>query len=316
MQAAQSLVSPTHRIFFSLPQVLQERPRHLGLARIDAALKQHPNDRCVASGVGNGGCALDAAAKPRRRSQRRYVQQRSKTPPFRAHVVQTLLVRLANKAVPGALQSSPLARDGSFQPFHRDGMLTERRVRRGYFGEPPRSNGSDVRSTRLPFLVVLLAIVAAGTWYYYSQRTTSNGETMAVYYTKLDGTSLGDVSVSLRPRQPDESAAEHRHNAVLYAAVEAVAGPPNDIKAIRFPPGTRVRGVAVEGSTATVDLSKEVEQQAGGSFGENGEFKGLVYTVTGIHGISAVQVTVDGARLETLPGGHLELDQPLHRSDW
>ena len=148
------------------------------------------------------------------------------------------------------------------------------------------------------------------------QRTTSNGETMAVYYAKLDGNSLGDLHVSLRPRQPDESVAEHRHNTVLYAAVEAVAGPPNDIKAIRFPPGTRVRSVDIEGTTASVDLSKEVEQQAGGSFGENGEFKALVYTMTGIRGINAVQVTVDGARLETLPGGHLELDQPLHRSDW
>ncbi|HEY6450767.1 MAG TPA: GerMN domain-containing protein [Candidatus Cybelea sp.] len=169
---------------------------------------------------------------------------------------------------------------------------------------------------RPAILVVLLAIVAAGTWYYHLQRTTSNGETMAVYYAKLDGNSLGDLRVSLRPRQPDESVAEHRHNTVLYAAVEAVAGPPNDIKAIRFPPGTRVRSVDIDGSTATIDLSKEVEQQAGGSFGENGEFKALVYTVTGIRGINAVQVTVDGARLETLPGGHLELDQPLHRSDW
>ncbi len=169
---------------------------------------------------------------------------------------------------------------------------------------------------RPAILVVLLAIVAAGTWYYHLQRTTSNGETMAVYYAKLDGNSLGDLRVSLRPRQPDESVAEHRHNTVLYAAVEAVAGPPNDIKAIRFPPGTRVRSADIDGTTATVDLSKEVEQQAGGSFGENGEFKALVYTVTGIRGINAVQVTVDGARLETLPGGHLELDQPLHRSDW
>jgi germination protein M len=144
----------------------------------------------------------------------------------------------------------------------------------------------------------------------------TTGETIAVYYTKLDGTSLGDVRVSLRSRQPGESAAEHLHNAVLYAAVEAVAGPPNGSKAIRFPPGTRVNGVRVDGPTAIVDLSKEVERQAGGSFGENGEFKALVYTVTGIRGINAVQITVDGARLETLPGGHLALDEPLHRSDW
>jgi spore germination protein GerM len=164
--------------------------------------------------------------------------------------------------------------------------------------------------------VVLLAFVAAATWYLASHRAANREQTIAVYYTKLDGTTLADVRVSLRPRQPDESAAEHLHNTALYAAVQAVAGPPNDIGAIRFPPGTRVLGVAIDGSTATVDLSKEVEQQAGGSFGENGEFKALVYTVTGIRGIDAVQVTVSGARLETLPGGHLELDQPLRRSDW
>ncbi|MBV8343819.1 MAG: GerMN domain-containing protein [Candidatus Eremiobacteraeota bacterium] len=173
-----------------------------------------------------------------------------------------------------------------------------------------------MRSPRLPILIVLLAIVAAGTWYSLSRRAARNGETVAVYYTKVNGTTLGEVRVSMRPRQPGESAAEHLHNTALYAAVEAVAGPPNDVQAIRFPPGTRVLGVTVDGSTATVDLSKDVERQAGGTFGENGEFKALVYTVTGIPGIDAVAVTVDGARLEILPGGHLELDQPLHRSDW
>ncbi len=173
-----------------------------------------------------------------------------------------------------------------------------------------------MRSQRLPVLVVLLAIIAAGTWYSLSHRAARNAETIAVYFTKADGTTLGDVRVSMRPQQPGESAAEHLHNTLLYAAVQAVAGPPNAIRAIRFPPGTRVLGISVDGSTATVDLSKEVGSQAGGTYGESGEFKGLVYTLTQIHGIDAVQVVVGGARLETLPGGHLELDQPLHRSDF
>jgi hypothetical protein len=227
-----------------------------------------------------------------------------------------LLVGLANETPARALQRALLVSNGFYQPLHYNGPLMRRGVRRGYFGRPSRSRNSDVRSTRLPVLVALLAIVAAAFWYYHSQRTTSHGETIAIYYTKLDGTSLGDVRVSLRPRQSGESAAEHLHNALLYAAVQTVAGPPNEISAIRFPPGTRVLEVGANGSTATVDLSKEVERQAGGTFGENGEFKALVYTVTGIHGIGAVQVTVDGVRLETLPGGHLELDQPLHRSDF
>ncbi len=173
-----------------------------------------------------------------------------------------------------------------------------------------------MKASRLLFLVVLLAAVVAGTWYFLSRRAPEPGGTLAVYYTKLDGTTLGNLSVSLRPQQPGESSAEHLRNTVKYAAVEAVAGPPSDVQAIRFPPGTRVLDATVSGSTATVDLSNDVARQAGGSFGENGEFKALVYTVTAVPGIDAVRVTIAGQTLPTLPGGHLELDEPLHRSDW
>lgn len=173
-----------------------------------------------------------------------------------------------------------------------------------------------MRSPRLFFLVVLLAIVAAGTWYYLSHGAPGASETIPIYYTKLDGKTLGEMRVSMRPRQADESATERLHNVVLYAAVQAIAGPPNDVQAIRFPPGTRVLEANVNGSTASLDLSKNLEQQAGGTFGENGEFKALAYTITGIEGIDAVQILVEGNRLETLPGGNFELDQPLHRSDW
>ena len=174
----------------------------------------------------------------------------------------------------------------------------------------------NVKSSRLYILIALLAIAVAGTWFYLSHRPEAVGNTLTVYYTKLDGKTLGNLSVSLRPPQPGESAAEHLRNVALYAAVQAVAGPPGGVQAIRFPPGTRVAGVNVNGTTATVDLTKEVEQQAGGTFGENGEFKALVYTVTGVRGIDAVSVTVDGQTLPTLPGGHIELDEPLHRSDF
>ena len=173
-----------------------------------------------------------------------------------------------------------------------------------------------MRGTRAVALVVLLVVVAAGAWFYLSHRPPELGGSLTVYYTKLDGTTLGTLSVSLRPRQPGESAEEHLRNAVLYAAVQAVAGPPSDVQAIRFPPGTRVEDASVSGSIATVDLSKDVERQAGGTFGENGMFKSLVYTVTAVPGIVAVKITIGGATLPTLPGGHLELDEPLHRSDF
>jgi spore germination protein GerM len=132
----------------------------------------------------------------------------------------------------------------------------------------------------------------------------------------MDGTSLGTWTVSLRPQQPGESNAEHLHNVALYAAVQSVAGPPSEVQAIRFPPGTHILNVLVNGTTATVDVSKEVTASDGGSFAENGEFKGLVYTLTGIPSINAVQITIEGRKVDTLPGGHLELDTPLRRSDW
>ena len=166
-------------------------------------------------------------------------------------------------------------------------------------------------------LVVVLAVVAAGSWWLLSHRTAPVvAGRLTVYYAKLEGDALGAWSVSMRPPQPGESAAEHRLNMALYAAVQSVAGPPSDIQAIRFPPGTHVNNVTVTGSVATVDLSHEVTKQVGGTFGENGEFKGLVYTLTGVPGITAVQVAVDGQKLETLPGGHVELDEPLHRTDF
>jgi len=180
-----------------------------------------------------------------------------------------------------------------------------------------RIPSDNVKSTRFVVLVALLAIAAAGIWFLRLRPTgAGGGGNLTVYYTKLDGRTLGHMSVSLRPRQAGESDAEHLHNVALYATVQAVAGPPSETPAIRFPAGTRVEDVDVKGSTATVNLSKEIEGQAGGTFGENGEFKALVYTLTAVPGIDAVQIEVEGKKLDTLPGGHLELDQALARSDF
>jgi hypothetical protein len=175
---------------------------------------------------------------------------------------------------------------------------------------------TPVKSSRPLLLIVLLVIVAAASWWFLSHRGKNVVPAqIPISYTKSDGTSEATWMVSMRPQQPGETAAEHLHNAAVYAAVASVAGPPTDVQAVRFPPGTRVLSVNVKGPMATVDLSSDVAKP-GGTYGESAEFKGLVYTLTALPGIEAVQVTVNGRKLDTLPGGHLELDQPLHRSDW
>ena len=165
-------------------------------------------------------------------------------------------------------------------------------------------------------MIVLLAIAAGAAWFFLRPHgPTGSAQLLTVYYTKLDGSTLGTWDVSLRAEAPGESAAARLHDVATYAALQSVAGPPPDISAVRFPAGTRVRDVSVNGGTALVDLSREAGSTVG-SFQENGEFKGLVYTLTGIPSINAVQITIEGRTVETLPGGHLELDAPLRRSDW
>lgn len=162
----------------------------------------------------------------------------------------------------------------------------------------------------------MLVIVAGVSWFVATHRQSPVGDRITVYYTKTDGGSEVPWTVSMRPQQSGESAAEHLRNTALYAATQAVAGPPTTISAIRFPTGTHVLSADVNDSTATVDLSGEVKNQSSGVLGESGAFKALVWTLTALPGIDRVAIRVQGQTLSTLPGGHLELDEPLRRSDW
>ena len=127
---------------------------------------------------------------------------------------------------------------------------------------------------------------------------------------KTDGATLARWVVSVNPNATD------RTSVAFYATAQTVAGPPADVAAIRFPVGTVVRSVLVDGSTATVDLGGAIATPQAGSFAESGEFKALVWTLTALPGVSAVRVKIDGARVSALPGGHFELDDPLTRQSW
>jgi spore germination protein GerM len=173
-----------------------------------------------------------------------------------------------------------------------------------------------VRISRVFFWIVALAVIAAASWYAATHRHPAAADHIVVYYTKDDGVTEVPWTVSMRPQQPRESDAEHQKNTVLYAATQAVAGPPSDVAAIRFPSGTHVLSASVNDSTATVDLSGEVKNQTSDVTGESGAFKSLVWTLTALPGIGQVAVHIQGQTLATLPGGHLEIDEPLRRSDW
>jgi hypothetical protein len=175
---------------------------------------------------------------------------------------------------------------------------------------------NDKRNVKRPgWIALLLVVVALGAVAYFLVRPRPVPSSLDIDFTKDDGT-LGSWIVSMRPPQPGESAAQYLRDRVFYATVAEISGPPSNVKAVRFPPGTHALGVIVSGSQATVDLSKDVTADSPSTFEENGEFKALVFTLTGISGINSVQVLVEGKRLATLPGGSLEIDTPLTRSDF
>ncbi len=159
-------------------------------------------------------------------------------------------------------------------------------------------------------VVVALLAVAAFVGYRLFSPTAQTAASLGVYYVKPDGDSLVKWNVSLNPKASDVA------SVAFYATAQAVAGPAPDIDAVRFPAGTVVRSAHVAGGTVTVDLGGNVDGPQSGSFAESGEFKALVWTLTSLPGITQVQVEINGARVATLPGGHLELDEPLTRHSW
>jgi spore germination protein GerM len=167
-------------------------------------------------------------------------------------------------------------------------------------------------------LVVLFVAAAAAAWWYTTRRQQSAvGDAITVYYAKADGTTLVPWQITLDPNRKRSDPELDRKSTVFYAATQAVAGPPLGTEAVRFPAGTHVLAADVQGSTVDVDISKEVAASAEGGFAESAEFKALVWTLTQPKlGVSTVKVRIGGARVATLPGGHLELDEPLSRSSF
>jgi spore germination protein GerM len=167
-----------------------------------------------------------------------------------------------------------------------------------------------MRLLRALVVVALLAVAVYAGYRLFAPQPPAAGNVVAVYYCKTDGQTLAKWIVSVSPKATDTK------SVAFYATAQAVAGPPADTPAVRFPAGTVVRSVALEGPTATVDLGGTIATAQSGSFTEAGEFKALVWTLTSLPGINAVQVKIGGARVPTLPGGHLELDEALTRQSW
>jgi germination protein M len=75
-------------------------------------------------------------------------------------------------------------------------------------------------------------------------------------------------------------------------------------------PGTVLNDIMVKDGIAALNFSPEIMGYGGGHAAESMLVGSLLYTITGIPGIHAVQILIDGQKIETLPEG-TEISQPL-----
>ena len=125
-----------------------------------------------------------------------------------------------------------------------------------------------------------------------------------VYYPRNDGTGLIAVSRKVNTEKDDKYTAAMK--SLLTGTKEK--GQTNVI-----PKKAKLRSVTVKDGVATVDFSKELEQNfSGGSTGEEMLIGSIVNTLTDFPEVEKVQILIEGASVETL-SGHMDLSEPLTR---
>lgn len=125
-----------------------------------------------------------------------------------------------------------------------------------------------------------------------------------VYYPRNDGTGLIAVSRKVNTEKDDKYTAAMK--SLLTGTKEK--GQTNVI-----PKKAKLRSVTVKDGVATVDFSKELEQNfSGGSTGEEMLIGSIVNTLTDFPEVQKVQILIEGASVETL-SGHMDLSEPLTR---
>jgi spore germination protein GerM len=143
-------------------------------------------------------------------------------------------------------------------------------------------------------LLLLMALVASLTY-----RTLQHLPDATIYFVRDEGGTMTLASVHRRLRPTDAADA-------ASAAVRALALGPDAEESARglaseVPPGTAVRSATLEGDVLVVDLTSDAVS-GGGSASMIGRLQQLTYTLTQPSEVAAVELRVDGVRLDAWGG--------------
>ncbi len=131
------------------------------------------------------------------------------------------------------------------------------------------------------------------------------------------GTSIKVYFAYHEKMQPAARTAPAGTKALLKAALESlVAGPTASEKAAGLvtmvPAGTKLRGVRLSGTVATVDFNAAFAS-GGGSLSMTDRLAQVVYTATQFPGVDSVSLQLDGKDIKVLGGEGIIVDHPRTR---
>lgn len=132
---------------------------------------------------------------------------------------------------------------------------------------------------------------------------------LSVYFSDAGAERLVPVT---RYLHPDSGLARGAMLALLAGpdAADATRGLTSAV-----PPGSRLLGITVRDSSATVDLARVFESGAGAT-AVRMRLAQLVYTLTRVPGVRSVRLWLEGRPVEVFSGEGLDIPQPLTRADF
>ncbi len=161
--------------------------------------------------------------------------------------------------------------------------------------------------TRRTLLAFLLILGPALIWFFFIRPIPTE---VTIYFTRGQD---GEATLAPVTRLVLARSVETRLRGA-YAAL--LAGPSEGERALglstEIPAGTTLRGLAVAGGVAVVDLSADLER-GGGSSSMQGRVWQVVFTGTQFSGVFRVRILIAGQARKALGGEGLIIEDPIAR---
>ena len=160
-------------------------------------------------------------------------------------------------------------------------------------------------------LVGMVSIIALGcfqaSWVVGEEDQQSSGFEIILYFVNSDATGLVAEERLIKTKAEDQLP--------QIIVEELLRGPKTPELSPTMPEGTALLGVEVEKGKASVNLSKEVQENFNvGAMGEGYIIYSLVNSLTELPDIETVQILVEGRTVESI-GGHFLTEEPFHRDE-